>query len=181
VSSLRHDDGELVEIYIGGERTGGLYLTLQVQHLDRLITQLRAVRGAVTGSSQPVPPTQAVPAESPRLRAPYAGDFGAGPNVCVAVPGSSEVSCLVHEDGAFTEVRIGGGGSGGVFVTLPTAGLEHLVEELEAVRGCAVDPGGHYLGSRWAPPAAERATDAAQPVLMAAPAPPRADGPGDRP
>jgi hypothetical protein len=50
VSWLLHGDGDLVEVYIGGERTGGLYLTLPVHHLGRLVGQLRAIQGTVAGS-----------------------------------------------------------------------------------------------------------------------------------
>jgi hypothetical protein len=100
------------------------------------------------------------------LRAPYAGDFGAGPNVCVTIPGNAQITCLVYEDGAFTEVYIGGDANGGVYITLPTAGLEFLIAELEAIRDGARNPSGYYLGSRWAPPAIERATNAARPVLL---------------
>jgi hypothetical protein len=54
---LLHGDRDLLEVYIGGERTGGLYLTLPVHRLDRLIGQLRAVRGSVAGSFGPTPPS----------------------------------------------------------------------------------------------------------------------------
>jgi hypothetical protein len=104
----------------------------------------------------------------PHLRAPYAGDFGTGPNVCVTVPADAEITCLVYEDGVFTEVHIGGDANGGVFVTLPTAGLDFLIAELEAVRDGAINPSGFYLGSRWAPAAVERAANAARPVLLPA-------------
>jgi hypothetical protein len=53
VSWLLHSGGELVEVYIGGERTGGVYVTLPVADLDRIIRQLRAVRGTVAGSFEP--------------------------------------------------------------------------------------------------------------------------------
>jgi hypothetical protein len=58
VSWLLHNGGDLVEVYIGGERTGGLYLTLHVHHLDRLIGQLRAAHATVDESSAhtPAPP-----------------------------------------------------------------------------------------------------------------------------
>jgi hypothetical protein len=53
VSWLLHSGGELVEVYIGGERTGGVYITLRVGDLDRVIRQLAAVSGTVCGSFQP--------------------------------------------------------------------------------------------------------------------------------
>jgi hypothetical protein len=105
----------------------------------------------------------------PHLRAPYAGDFGTGPNVCVTVPAGADIRCLLYEDGAFTEVFIGNPGVGGVYLTLPTDGLEFLVEELEAVRDGGINPPGYYTGSRWAPPAPERATNPARPVLLRPP------------
>jgi hypothetical protein len=54
VSWLLHEGGDLVEVYLGGERTGGLYLTLPVGHLDRLIGQLRATHATVAGSFRPI-------------------------------------------------------------------------------------------------------------------------------
>jgi hypothetical protein len=116
----------------------------------------------------------------PHLRAPYAGDFGTGPNVCVTVPADAQITCLVYPDHAFTEVRIGGNTDHAVYVTLPTTGLRFLIEELEAVRDGAINPSGHYLGSRWAPPATERATNAARPVLVTRP-PTHPTDPGRQP
>jgi hypothetical protein len=101
--------------------------------------------------------------------------------VCVTVPANAEITCLIYEDGAFTEVCIGGDANGGVYVTLPTAGLDFLIAELEAVRDGAINPSGHYLGSRWAPPAVERATNAARPVLVPAPGQRDPGQPGTRP
>jgi hypothetical protein len=49
VSWVRHQGGHLVEVYIGGERTGGVYLTVPTACLGRLIGQLRAVRGTIPG------------------------------------------------------------------------------------------------------------------------------------
>jgi hypothetical protein len=105
----------------------------------------------------------------PHLRAPYAGDFGAGPNVCVTVPPDARITCLGYEDGRFTEVFIGASGGTGVYLTLPTAGLEFLIEELEAIEAGAASPYGVDRGSRWASAPSEWATNPARPVLVRAP------------
>jgi hypothetical protein len=47
VSWVLHGGGELVEVYIGGERTGGVYLTLERRCLPGLIAGLRAVQGTI--------------------------------------------------------------------------------------------------------------------------------------
>jgi hypothetical protein len=84
----------------------------------------------------------------------------------------------VYEDGRFTEVFIGTEGDGGIYLTLPTDGLEFLIEELEAVQAGARDPVGFDANSRWARRPVEVATNAARPVLVATPAETRPDGAG---
>jgi hypothetical protein len=53
VSWVLYGGGRLVEIYIGGERTGGVYLTLSRASLPALTEGLRGVRDTIPGSHVP--------------------------------------------------------------------------------------------------------------------------------
>lgn len=105
----------------------------------------------------------------PHLRAPYAGDFGTGPNICLTIPPHATITTLMYEDGAFAEVAISTGAAPEIYLTLPTAGLEVLIEELDAIQAGAPAPYGIDRSSRWATAPTERPTNPARPLLLPAP------------
>jgi hypothetical protein len=173
-SWLLHSGGDLVEIYLGGERTGGVFLTLRTDQLGTLLDELHALHDNPTPANQstsdrqntvgdPDPPTP----RDRMLRPPHPHDFATGPNVCIAATGRATITTTRSTDGQFADLLIASAGSpgGGVVLTLPVRGLGFLISELEDVCHGAVNRGGVYPSSRWAPEPPERSTNPTNPFL----------------
>jgi hypothetical protein len=184
VSWLLLSGGSLVEIYLGGERTGGVFLTLPTDDLTRLITELRTLRDADQPSDTttrpstarsstvdidhppwtwPDPFTEADPCCGRPIRPPRPHDFAAGPNVCITTPPGATFVSRVSPDGKYGDLAIGTGT--GVFLTLPRRGLDLLIAELGRITHGAINPGGCYPGSRWSAEPAQRSTNPTEPRI----------------
>jgi hypothetical protein len=179
VSWLLLSGGRTVEVYLGGERTGGVFVTLPTGDLGRLIAGLCALRdgdpatdGVVASRDQvgelgrpqwtwPGPLTEADPGGGRPMRPPRPHDFATGPNVCITVPPGAAFVSRVSPDGRYGDLAIGAG----VFLTLPRRGLDVLIAELDQVRHGAVNVGGIDPGSRWAPEPSQRSTNPTEPHI----------------